>query len=127
MKPLQNLSEIDTNRKEGRYLMAAMATLTTQTYPNETPDKVLNRLYELQEDMYKGVVCLGDEPVKRQPFIKALEELINQYSMENKSNTPDFILAEHLMASLSNLEQTIKERERWYGQELKINNPSVTL
>lgn len=33
MKPLQNLSDIDTSTKEGRYLMAGLATLTAQTYP----------------------------------------------------------------------------------------------
>lgn len=30
------------------------------------------------------------------PFVKELETLINMHSMENGSNTPDFILANYL-------------------------------
>lgn len=71
--------------------------------------------------MYKDIpYLLAEEPVKREPFLRALEGLINSYSMENKSNTPDFILAEHLISSLTNLEQTIKERDKWWGLNPKI-------
>lgn len=44
-----------------------------------------------------------------------LEKLLNGY--ENVSNTPDFILAAHLMNSLESFNAGIKARERWYGYE----------
>ena len=37
-------------------------------------------------------------------FRKELEDLINRFSKENGSNTPDFILAEYLEGCLSNFE-----------------------
>ena len=51
-------------------------------------------------------------------FRRELEELINKHSMENGSNTPDFILAEYLMDCLRNFDKTIKHRDQWYGKRL---------
>ena len=53
-------------------------------------------------------------------FRKELEEVINRHSMENGSNTPDFILAEYLDDCLQNFDKTSRAREKWYGKELKI-------
>jgi len=53
-------------------------------------------------------------------FEKELEQLINKYSMENDSNTPDFILAEYLSNCLKTFNTTIQRREDWYGR----NKPS---
>jgi hypothetical protein len=49
-------------------------------------------------------------------FQKALEKLINQYSQENGSDTPDFMLAEYLVYSLAAFNMTVREREKWYGR-----------
>lgn len=49
-------------------------------------------------------------------FRQELEHLINRESMENGSNTPDFILAEYLAACLENFDAIIKKRENWYGR-----------
>jgi len=46
-------------------------------------------------------------------FRKKLEELINKNSMENASNTPDFILAEYLIGCLSLFDTAIQQRETW--------------
>ena len=54
----------------------------------------------------------------RQPFLKALEELINKYSKENESDTPDFILAEYMADCLRAYENTIKQRDRWFGVDM---------
>lgn len=48
-------------------------------------------------------------------FKKELEQLINKYSMENTSNTPDFILAEYLWGCLLNYEDIINRRNSWYS------------
>ena len=49
-----------------------------------------------------------------------LENLINKYSLENKSNTPDFILADYLISCLKNFEKTSRRREKWYRKPLHI-------
>ena len=48
-------------------------------------------------------------------FRDKLETLINTHSMENGSDTPDFILAEFLADSLRAYDKATKERSRWYG------------
>lgn len=48
-------------------------------------------------------------------FKKDLSDLINRYSMENESNTPDFILAEYLADCLNSFARAQAYREKWYG------------
>lgn len=55
-------------------------------------------------------------------FEKELENLINRYSKENDSDTPDFILARYLNAALNNFNAAIKEREQWYGREVHYDD-----
>lgn len=50
-------------------------------------------------------------------FRKELEQLINRHSIENGSDTPDFILAEYLTGCLENWDRSVKIREKWYGRE----------
>lgn len=40
---------------------------------------------------------------------------INRHSRENASDTPDFILADFIMASLIAFEDQVQRRERWWG------------
>jgi hypothetical protein len=63
-------------------------------------------------------------------FEQDLQNLINSHSMENGSNTPDFILARYLKMCLENFNQTIQDREQWYGRgkfkaEVSPTEPSV--
>lgn len=48
--------------------------------------------------------------------------VLNRRSRENKSNTPDFILANYLMDCLVAFEEASKHREDWFGEHLAINN-----
>jgi hypothetical protein len=50
-------------------------------------------------------------------FKKELEHLINKYSQENGSNTPDFILAVYLNECLNLFNETIRTRNKWYGNK----------
>jgi len=47
-------------------------------------------------------------------FEKELTELINKHSMENASDTPDFILAHYLCNCLSAFNLATKERTKWF-------------
>jgi hypothetical protein len=51
-------------------------------------------------------------------FQTELEQLINKYSIESESNTPDFILAEYLGNCLNTFNTAIQRRETWYGRNL---------
>lgn len=48
---------------------------------------------------------------RRENFRKELESLINRYSMEELSNTPDFILAEYLEKCMDTFNSCINWRD----------------
>lgn len=50
-------------------------------------------------------------------FAKELRGLINSYSIENGSNTPDFILAEYMMRCLETFNHIVTWREKWYSKD----------
>ena len=58
-------------------------------------------------------------------FEKELAELVNKYSKENDSDTPDFILARYLNAVLDNFNAAVKDREQWYGRIPKLYDIDV--
>lgn len=61
-----------------------------------------------------------DQALAPPTFQDELERLLNSRSMENGSNTPDFLLAHYLSACLESFDYTVRERESWYGR-----NPDV--
>lgn len=50
-------------------------------------------------------------------FEKELQSLLNRFSMENGSNTPDYVLAQFLSNCLNAWNQGIKARESWFGRD----------
>lgn len=59
-------------------------------------------------------------------FQKELEQLINKYSKENGSNTPDFILADYIRDCLIVFDVAARRRDVWYGLELSPGSVKVT-
>lgn len=57
---------------------------------------------------------------KEKEFRWALADVINKYSRENKSNTPDYILADVMANCLQAFEQGSRHREEWFGKPLTI-------
>lgn len=53
-----------------------------------------------------------EEPTQ---LARDLAFLLNGYSRENASNTPDFILARYMLDALEAGEALIRRRDRWYG------------
>jgi len=49
-------------------------------------------------------------------FCQELRKLINRHSMENGSDTPDFMLATYLTDCLIAFNHTLQAREKWYGR-----------
>jgi hypothetical protein len=50
-----------------------------------------------------------------QTFEGELEALINQYSIENESDTPDFILVAYIRGALTTFTEAVRHRDKWYG------------
>ena len=48
---------------------------------------------------------------------KEIEQAINKHSLENGSDTPDFILAEYLTDCLRMFDKAVNKREEWYGRK----------
>ncbi len=66
--------------------------------------------------------CSGDAP----DFITELCELLNRRSMENGSDTPDFILAQYLTDCLRAWNRATKRREDWYGRTpQEVSSPNA--
>lgn len=49
-------------------------------------------------------------------FQRDLTALLNKYSREGASNTPDFILARYLEGCLAAWNEAVQQREIWYGR-----------
>ena len=61
-------------------------------------------------------------------FKKELENLINRYSVENASNTPDFILAGYIERCLHAFAEATQQRETWYGRDARpIYSEKITM
>jgi hypothetical protein len=44
-----------------------------------------------------------------------LAAVLHRYSQENGSNTPDFLLAEYLLACLATWNTYVVKRDKWHG------------
>ena len=53
--------------------------------------------------------------IEQPTFEEELRSLINRRSRENKSDTPDYILAEFMHACLNAFEVGVAVRDKWYG------------
>lgn len=54
------------------------------------------------------------------PFEQELQSLINRYSAENVSGTPDFILAEFMLNVLKEFNATVVKRADWRGESTEL-------
>lgn len=50
---------------------------------------------------------------------KEIGQILNKYCVENRSNTPDFILAKYLLECLNAFNTATRSREQWYAKETK--------
>lgn len=53
-------------------------------------------------------------------FEHELSQLINKYSEENQSNTPDFILAHYLASCLDIFNFAVIHRTQWYNNDCSL-------
>jgi len=71
----------------------------------------------------QSLMSCGTVPAKS--FNDGLCAVVNTYSRENASNTPDFILANFMEQCLVAFEEASRKREDWYGTGLTIFGPKT--
>ena len=59
-------------------------------------------------------IRLVDGP-QRGSLERRLSALLNEYSAENDSDTPDYILAKYLVECLKSYSEAVKARDHWHG------------
>jgi hypothetical protein len=67
-------------------------------------------------------LAIPESELPKEPltFTEAVKRAINSYSMENGSDTPDFLLADYLTDCLLAYNRVTKKREKYYGREPKV-------
>lgn len=85
-------------------------------------EKALDKVVGVENDV-PGCENQSDEPDppleshSKSGFERELRGLINTHSIENASNTPDFILAQYLTIQLEVFAEIVDDREVWHGRE----------
>lgn len=52
-------------------------------------------------------------------FEKELSQLINKHSIENKSDTPDFMIAKYLVGCLKAFSNIVMKRDKFYNGQIE--------
>lgn len=73
-------------------------------------DQIMNEEVEAQPD---NAVC------PYHALEKDLTALLNSHSMERISDTPDFLLAQHMIESLRQFDQSTRARKFWYSPDMQ--------
>lgn len=93
--------------------------------PNTNLDETINLFREVLRNLnYSELVVSKDfqtNEVESKDFKSQLEDSINRNSMENVSDTPDFILAEYLQSCLSNFNKATNSRNKLATSNLTEN------
>ena len=58
----------------------------------------------------------------REDLAEKIRFVLNCASREGCSDTPDFILAEYMLSALECFETACRDREKWYGRQVKDIN-----
>ena len=59
-------------------------------------------------------------------FQQELKTLVNRHSLENASNTPDFLLAEFLVNCLRAFNLASEQKEKWFAKEVIEDDMSAS-
>jgi len=85
-----------------------------------TEKPTIHELEAILDDEAPSTVSIQpDGSVKVTTLLEDIKSAINLHSAENASNTPDFILAQYLEASLAAFDTAVQQRETWYGRDAR--------
>lgn len=91
-----------------------------------TPKEPTETRVSIKTEKLKLMTEVPATPVTH-PFEKELETLINRHSMENGSDTPDFILAQYMFTCLSAYQNAVNARDKWLGVDRSAENKTIKL
>jgi hypothetical protein len=90
-------------------------------------DDVISDCLDKLKTWHNGLYAELNEIVPRETqFHRELSSLLNRYSKENGSNTPDFLLASYLTGCLHTFNSIVNAREEWYGRGEKRKEKDIT-
>lgn len=78
--------------------------------------KTLADFQALQVDLDEAIEDLNKPQPERPTFAQELVSLINRHSIENISNTPDWILCDYILGCLRAYDMAIHYREEYHGR-----------
>jgi len=64
----------------------------------------------------RPIMITIEERQDYQDIVRDIAQVVNKYSLEQESQTPDYILAEYMLKSLSDLNRLMRDRDYWYGE-----------
>lgn len=114
----QSAEDVERLARTSESLLSALRTLAAE----HGPIVVLDTVIAMSRTLGAWTVQNHDRITMNQgyavqdelTFEKNLEHLINFYSRESGSNTPDFILSEFLVRVLNAYDETTLVRDMWY-------------
>lgn len=89
---------------------------------NKMIEDIKNRYEKLKKESKEQLTIMEAVPTK---FELELRNLINKHSEENKSNTPDFILAKFMNSSLEAFNAATKQRTLWMDHSVRANMKQI--
>jgi hypothetical protein len=102
----------------GEMIEAGGASIVWDEYmTGEAIDELLGIVYHAM--LSAAPSAPTEEPIRVTKLEREITTALNCHSAENGSNTPDFILAQYLIASLGAFNEAMRQREQWYGREDK--------
>lgn len=80
-----------------------------------------NHLFAVDNDTFiNGYAIVEEFEMEQPPFEHELASLLNRYSAENVSGTPDFILAEFMLNVLKEFNATVVKRADWRDESTDL-------
>lgn len=69
----------------------------------------------IDTELAKSLPDPGTRAHRKAEVLREFAATINRHNLESGSNTPDFILAELLWATMETYHRTTNKREEWWG------------
>ena len=98
---------------DGNPLMPALTHLAIGEAPSSA---AMNEVIDMGEHI---IEIDEDGKVHGNDLEHAIASVLNCFSAENPSNTPDWILAQYLLGCLAAWNTGVQQRETWYGRDAR--------
>lgn len=66
-------------------------------------------------EAHNAVECVPLADARCKALLDELRAVLNRHSVENASDTPDYLLAEYVSGCLDVYARTVKARDAWFG------------